>query len=116
MVMKKPNFTVDQVTAASKASRRFGELRKSAKKIPQFISENNTIDSVLLDYKQYEEMFMELEVLRELTWELNLANRLQKADAPPNDRYGLQEVLGEEEYKELQGIDPNAVPDDELFD
>ncbi|HHY73289.1 MAG TPA: hypothetical protein GX497_08695 [Bacillus bacterium] len=49
--MKKPRFTVDQITSASKASKQVEKLRKKAKESSQFISENNIIDTVVLDYK-----------------------------------------------------------------
>jgi len=115
-VMDKPRFSVDQVVPASIASRRFGEVRKNAKTLPQFISENNRIDSVILDYQQYEEMFRELEMLRELTWEISLTQRLKQADANPNVRYSLQEVMGEDEYEKFRKIDPNSIPDEDLFE
>ncbi|MFE8698386.1 hypothetical protein ACFYKT_18940 [Cytobacillus sp. FJAT-53684] len=114
--MDKPRFNVDQVIPASIASRRFGEVRKNAKSLPQFISENNRIDSVILDYHQYEEMFRELETLRELTWELQIAQRLKQADANPNARYSLQEVMEEDNYEEFCRIDPNSIPDEDLFE
>ncbi len=115
-VMEKPQFNVDQVIPASIAARRFGEVRKNAKVVPQFISENNRIDSVVQSYEDYEKMFMELEYLRELTWELNLSNRIKEADLNPSHRYHLKEVMGEAEYEDFQKIDPEAVSDDELFD
>src|SRR5581483_5860716 len=99
--MDKPRFNVDQVNSATYASKRFGDIRKKAKELPQFISENNCIDSVVLDYKVYEEMYAELQALREMTWELEIARRLEKADNT-NARYSLQDVLGEDEYKEFR--------------
>jgi hypothetical protein len=110
--MDKPRFNVDQVNSATYASKRFGEIRKKAKELPQFISENNCVDTVVLDYKAYEEMYAELQALREMTWELEIAHRLEST----NPRYSLQEVLGEDEYKEFRNIDPNAIPDEELFE
>lgn len=115
-VMEKPQFNVDQVVPASVASRRFGEVRRNAKNIPQFISENNRIDSVVQSYEDYEKMYMELEVLRELTMELNLSNRIQEADLNPELRYELKEVMGEAGYKEFQKIDSNTISDEELFE
>lgn len=112
--MDKPRFNVDQVNSATYASKHFSDIRKKAKELPQFISENNCIDSVVLDYKVYEEMYAELQTLRELTWELEIARRLEKADST-NVRYHLQDVLGKDEYKEFRSIDPNSIPDEELF-
>jgi hypothetical protein len=113
--MDKPRFNVDQVNSATYASKRFGDIRKKAKELPQFISENNSIDTVVLDYKVYEEMYAELQALRELTWQFEIARRLEKADST-NVRYSLQDVLGEDEYEEFRNIDPNAIPDEELFE
>ncbi|KAB2328003.1 type II toxin-antitoxin system Phd/YefM family antitoxin [Cytobacillus depressus] len=115
-VMDKPRFNVDQVIPASVASRRFGEVRKNAKTLPQFISENNRIDSVILDYHQYEKMYRELEMLRELSWEMSIAQRLKQADANPNHRHSLQEVMGEEEFEDFRKIDPNSISDEDLFE
>jgi hypothetical protein len=115
IVIHKPHFNVDQVNSASYASKRFGEIRKKAKKLPQFISENNSIDTVVLDYKAYEEMYAELQALREMAWELEIARRLEKADST-NIRYRLKDVLGENEYKKFRNIDPNSIPDEELFE
>lgn len=112
--MDKPRFNVDQVNSATYASKHFSDIRKKAKELPQFISENNCIDSVVLDYKVYEEMYAELQTLRELTWELEIARRLEKAGST-NVRYHLQDVLGKDEYKEFRNIDPNSIPDEELF-
>ncbi|WP_438317237.1 hypothetical protein [Sporosarcina sp. FA9] len=114
--MEKPQFNVDQVVPASVASRRFGEVRRNAKIIPQFISENNRIDSVVQSYEDYEKMYMELEVLRELTIEYNLSNRIQEADLNPRLRYDLEEVMGKAAYKEFQKIDSNMIADEDLFE
>lgn len=114
--MEKPQFNVDQVIPASIASRRLGEVRRNAKTIPQFISENNRIDSVVQSYEDYEKMYMELEVLRELTWELNLSNRILEADLNPKFRFDLKEVMGDVGYAEFQKIDPNSMPDEDLFE
>lgn len=61
-------------------------------------------------------MYMELEVLRELTMELNISNRIQEADLNSELRYGLKEVMGEAGYKEFQKIDPNMMANEDLFE
>lgn len=113
--MNKPRLNVDQIISATYASKRFGEIRKKAKELPQFISENNHIDTVVLDYKAYETMYAEIEELREIAWEISIARRLEKANTT-NARYSLQEVMGEEEYEEFCKIDPNSISDEELFE
>lgn len=114
--MDKPRFDVDQIVSASSASKRFGELRKNAKKLPQFISDNNKIDSVLLDYASYEELFMELQILREVAWEYELVRRIREADANPGDSLKLDEVLDENELAAFRSIDSNAISDEDLFE
>ena len=113
--MDKPHFNVEQVSSATYASNRFREIREKAKEQPQFIFENNCVDTVVLDYKVYEQMYTELEGLREMNLELELGIRLKKADST-NNRYSLQDVLGEDEYKEFRNIIPNSGPDEELFE
>lgn len=114
--IEKPHFSVDQVVPASKAAKRFAEVRKKAKTNPQFISQNNTIDSVVQSYEDYEKMYMELETLREFFSELQLSDRIQKADANPALRFNLKDVMGEKEYKDFIKVDPDAISDEDLFE
>jgi hypothetical protein len=68
VLMTKPVITKDQMIQSSVAAKQFGSLRKKAKKLPQFVTENGTIDTVVLDYNYYEEMYerlMELEAKEE---------------------------------------------------
>lgn len=116
IVMKKPNFNVDQVTSASNAAKRFGEIRKKAKQLPQFISENNKVDTVVLDYTEYEKMYIELEALKELAWEYEVMRRVQEAEANTNNSSSLKDIMDEKEYKEYRTMNVNEIPDDELFE
>lgn len=62
--MTKPVITKDQMIQSSVAAKQFGRLRKKAKQLPQFVTENGVIDTVVLDYNYYEKMYerlMELE-------------------------------------------------------
>lgn len=114
-VMEKPQFNVDQVISASNAAKRFAEVRRNAKTSPQFISQNNSIDSVVQSYEDYEKMYMELETLRELFFDLNLSDRIEQADLKPELRFTIKDVMGEEGYTEFQKINPNSISDEELF-
>ncbi|MDQ0175926.1 hypothetical protein [Bacillus chungangensis] len=116
IVIKKPNFNVDQVTSVSYAAKRFGEIRKKAKQLPKFISENNKVDTVVLDYIEYEKMYVELESLRELAWEYKVMRRIQEADENPNQSTSLRDVMEEDEYKEYRSMNADEIPDDELFE
>jgi hypothetical protein len=55
-LMEKRSFTADQIISASVAAKSFGALRKKAKQVPQFITENGVVGEVPLDYKHYEEL------------------------------------------------------------
>src|SRR4051812_22852059 len=86
--MDKPTFTADQLISASVAAKSFGSLRKKAKKVPQFITENGVVGEVLLDYQYYEELYGRLRKLEQLeekrkSWEyaLNL-NQIDGAYKP----------------------------------
>ena len=66
--MTKPVITKEQMVQSSIAAKHFGSLRKRAKLLPQFITENGTVDSVVLDYNYFEGMYerlMELEAKEE---------------------------------------------------
>jgi hypothetical protein len=65
-LMEKPSFTADQLISASVAAKSFGALRKKAKQVPQFITENGVVGEVLLDYKHYEELYGRLRKLEEV--------------------------------------------------
>ncbi len=107
---------MDQVTSASHAAKRFGELRKKAKELPQFISKNNRVDTVILDYAEYEKMYMELQTLKEVAWEFEIMRRLQQANENPNNSSSLREIMGRKEYQEYRAINIDEIPDDELFE
>lgn len=116
ITLNKPSFNVDQVNSATYASKRFGEIRKKAKELPQFISENNCIDTVVLDYKAYEAMYAEIQLLREVAWEIDIANRIRQADANPEASLRLDEVMDEEEYHKYRSLNADTISDEELFE
>lgn len=79
--MTKPIITNDQLVKSSEASKQFGSLRKRAKINPMFITENGTIDSVLINYEYYEKMYerlAELEAKEEESMLLQRINELEK--------------------------------------
>ncbi|MBU7318232.1 antitoxin VbhA family protein [Paenibacillus oleatilyticus] len=41
----KPTFHVDQLVSSSEASKKFGEVRKKAKSLPKYITENRNVDT-----------------------------------------------------------------------
>ncbi|MCP3776105.1 type II toxin-antitoxin system Phd/YefM family antitoxin [Paenibacillus sp. MZ04-78.2] len=63
--MFKPTFHVDQLISSSEASKKFGEVRKKAKSVPQYITENGNVDTVILSYELFESMFHRLNQLEQ---------------------------------------------------
>lgn len=114
--ISKPTFSKEQIIPATIASKKFGEIRKRAKRLPQFISEHNEIDSVVLDYQTYENMFVELEELREKQFYAIAGERVKASDAETSQKgRTLQEVMSEEEWINFDTIDPECIADEDLF-
>jgi PHD/YefM family antitoxin component YafN of YafNO toxin-antitoxin module len=91
-VMDKPVITRDQMVKASEASKRFGTLRKKAKDLPQFITENGIIDSVLMDYDYYERLYQRLVELEEKEEARILSERIERLDQDPSLAVSWKEV------------------------
>lgn len=115
--MEKPTFTREQIVPASAASKKFGEIRRRAKAEPQFISDHNEIDTVILDYRSYETMYMELQHLREQAFYSKVAARIQEGDRDRSrTSVALKDSMGESAYEAFERIDPDLISDEELFD
>lgn len=80
----KPTFNVDQLTTSSDASKKFGELRKKAKQLPQYITENGNVDTVLIGYDLFEQIYDRLTQLEEREEQYKLHERINRIDR--NDR------------------------------
>lgn len=72
----KPSITSDQITPISKATKNLSDLRKAAKEKPQYISVHGRIDSVMLDYREYERLYQEIEYYKELFWKFEISNSI----------------------------------------
>jgi PHD/YefM family antitoxin component YafN of YafNO toxin-antitoxin module len=83
MATHKPSFHVDQLVSSSDASKKFGELRKRAKLEPQFITENGSVDTVLVGYDYFEKMYQRLKELEEREEEQILTERIARLEADP---------------------------------
>lgn len=83
IVMTKPLITNDQMIKSTDAAKRFGSLRKKAKTLPQFITDNGTIDSVLIGYEYYEHMYERLIELEEKEEAGILMQRIERLDKNP---------------------------------
>lgn len=83
MMFEKPRFNRDQIISSSEAAKKFGELRKKAKTIPQFITDNGTVDTVVMNYEYYEKMYMRLQELEEIEETAILSERMERLENNP---------------------------------
>ncbi|MFC4599943.1 hypothetical protein [Cohnella hongkongensis] len=81
--MTKPTFTVDQLITSSEAAKKFGDLRKKAKKNPQFITDNGTVDSVLIGYELFEQIYDRLTRLEDEEERRILLERIERTEQNP---------------------------------
>lgn len=77
----KPVITKDQIVKCSVASKNFGQYRKKAKLEPIYISNNGNIDTVLLDYTYFEQMFQRISELEELEETRILSERVERLES-----------------------------------
>ncbi|MEX2103833.1 MAG: type II toxin-antitoxin system Phd/YefM family antitoxin [Bacilli bacterium] len=91
----KPTFTADQLVSSSVASKKFGELRKKAKQLPQFITENGAVDTVLVGYGYYEQLFERLSQLEEQEEIRILNERVDRLDKDPASAKSWNEIRRE---------------------
>ena len=96
----KLTFSREQVISSTQASKNFGECRRRARREPLFVTDRNaSIETVIVDYDEFE-----------------AAERLADADAHPRDALiTFEEMLGEDGYRSFLEIDPDDMPDEELF-
>jgi len=90
--MIKPSITNDQMIKSSEASKKFGSLRKKAKIKPMFITDNGTIDSVLIDYEHYEKMYQRLIELESIEEESILVQRLEYIEKNPGAAVSWKDI------------------------
>lgn len=81
--MQKPVFNADQLVNASDAAKRFGDLRKKAKISPQFVLDNGSIETVVIDYELYEQMYSRIMELEEREETQILSERLERLETNP---------------------------------
>ncbi len=91
----KPTFTADQLVSSSVASKKFGELRKKAKQLPQFITENGAVDTVLIGYHYYEQLFERLSQLEEQEEVRILNERIDRLDKDSTTAKSWNEIRRE---------------------
>lgn len=118
MLGKKLVFGRDQIITATQASKNFGEVRRRSKRAPLYVSDRNSeIDTVIVDFDEFEAMAVELEALREERFYAVAAERLAASREPGAEKpVPLEEVLGPEGYGAFLEIDPDDPSDEELFE
>lgn len=85
--------------------------------MPLFIADRNQIDSAIMDYQAYEDMYMELETLREQQFYAAAAKRVLQGDADPSRRgISLADAMDSEEYRDYQDADADSIADEDLFE
>jgi hypothetical protein len=90
--MRKPTFTIDQLTTSSDAAKKFGDLRKKAKELPQFITDNGTVDSVLIGYELFEQIYDRLTRLEDEEEREILLQRIDRIDRNPAAAKSWKEI------------------------
>lgn len=110
-------FSRDRIVSATQASKNFGECRRRARREPLFVTDRNAgIDTVIMDYDEYEAMALELERLRLERFYATAADRLREIDAHPEDVVPLEEMLGEADYQAFLNQTADDLSDEDLFD
>ncbi|MFM9278606.1 type II toxin-antitoxin system Phd/YefM family antitoxin [Paenibacillus jiagnxiensis] len=90
--MAKPKFDVDQMISSSEASKKFGELRKKAQQLPQYITDNGTVETVLIGYKMFEQLYDRLTQLEEQEEERILLERIESLERNPASAKSWKEI------------------------
>lgn len=110
-------FSKDRVVSATQASKNFGECRRCAKREPLFVTDRNaSIETVIVDYDEFEAMAVELEQLRLQRLYDVAAQRLTAIDRDPSgETVPFSEILGDEGYNAFLALDPDDLSDGELF-
>jgi hypothetical protein len=114
--MAKLKFSEDQLVSASVASRKLGAIRKRAKKAPQFILENNQVETVLIDFEQYKQLVDRLNTLEEEQLYQKAAQRIEQADKGETKSIPLKDAMTPEEYQKFLHENPDDTSDEELFE
>lgn len=111
-------FNRDQVVTSTQAGKNFGEMRRRAKRNPLYVSDRNDgIDTVIVDFDEFESMALELDRLREELFYRVAAERVAAADSDSFHKLlSLEETLGESAYRAFCEIKADDIPDAELFE
>ncbi len=93
--MVKPSLNVDQLVSSKDASKKFGEVRKKAQEVPQFVMDNGSVDTVIIGYDLYEEMYDRLTQLEQAEERRILFERIDQIDRNPAASKSWKEIRRE---------------------
>jgi hypothetical protein len=71
------------------AVKTFSSVRKRAKKKPQVITDNHKFDSIILDYREYENMFERINYLEDKLIYKEVADRIKNYERHPEQAFHL---------------------------
>ena len=119
VIDRKLVFGRGQVLTSTQASKNFGEVRRRARREPQFVSDRNDgIDTVIVSFDEFEAMAVELEQLREERLHTIAAARLAQDDADPNRKpIPFADVVGRNRFDAMLAAEAeDPISDSELFE
>ena len=90
--MRKPTFDQDQLIGSTDVARKFSTVRKLAKEKPLVVTENGRFDTIIIDYKLYEEMYSRLIELEEQIELSLLSDRLSELEKNPETGVRWQDI------------------------
>lgn len=88
----KPNITKDQIVKSSIISKKLGHYKAKAKENPVYISDNGSIDTVLLSYDYYENMYKRLAELESKEEEKILSQRIDNLNSNPSTAVSWKDI------------------------
>ena len=83
IIMDKPTFSKEQIISSTDVAKKFGEARRKAKSNPIFITEKGNVDTVLLNYDYFEQMYSRLVELEKKAEEQILLDRIERLEKNP---------------------------------
>lgn len=93
--MSKPTFNVNQLITSTDASKRFGELRKKAQQEPQYITDNGNVETVIIGYQLFEDLYERLSRLEQQEEERILLQRIERIEQNPAETKSWKKIRRE---------------------
>lgn len=112
LVLEEPVFTKNQVVSATEESKSLSTIRRRAKRASRLIANHGDIDTVIIDYAAYGEMYGVLRYLRGLKINRIAAYRVKNG---AHEFIPFEDPLTSEEFAEFESMDQDAISDEGLF-